>query len=289
MIFIKLYLKTSFHTRKMSFECKYCNKKLSSQSSLNVHLKRAKYCINKRSEKNTNFQCNGCDKKYTSKQNLNIHMENCVMYQIKLTKENYIKEINILNNKLEEKDIQLEEQKNQYEIKIQQLQDKLENIAIKAVQRPTTTNMNKTQINNFIQKMEPISSEHMLEQAQNLTLEHIQKGASGYAEYALEYPLKERIACVDYSRRKMKFKDKDGNLITDPEMVKLAPMFFNSIKEKSSEIVYSQNDPNMDSVMFEAVAKLFNMNADVKNGADGIKSEFYNDFIKHVCSGSVVE
>ena len=289
MIFIKLYLKTSFHTRKMSFECKYCNKKLSSQSSLNVHLKRAKYCINKRSEKNTNFQCNGCDKKYTSKQNLNIHMENCVMYQIKLTKENYIKEINILNNKLEEKDIQLEEQKNQYEIKIQQLQDKLENIAIKAVQRPTTTNMNKTQINNFIQKMEPISSEHMLEHAQNLTLEHIQKGASGYAEYALEYPLKERIACVDYSRRKMKFKDKDGNLITDPEMVKLAPMFFNSIKEKSSEIVYSQNDPNMDSVMFEAVAKLFNMNADVKNGADGIKSEFYHDFIKHVCSGSVVE
>ena len=273
----------------MSFECKYCNKKLSSQSSLNVHLKRAKYCINKRYEKNTNFQCNGCDKKYTSKQNLNIHMENCVMYQIKLTKENYIKEINILNTKLEEKDIQLEEQKNQYEIKIQQLQDKLENIAIKAVQRPTTTNMNKTQINNYIQKMDPLSLEHMLARSSNLTLEHIQKGASGYAEYALEYPLKGRIVCVEYSRRKMKFKDKEGNLITDPEMVKLAPMFFNSIKEKSSEIVYSQNDPNMDSVMFETVAKLFNTNADVKNGADGIKSDFYHDFIKQVCSGSVVE
>ena len=137
--------------------------------------------------------------------------------------------------------------------------------------------------------MEPLSAEHMLEHSQNLTLEHIQKGASGYAEYALEYPLKDRIACVDYSRRKMKFKDKDGNLITDPEMVKLAPMFFNSIKNKSSEIVYSQNDPNMDSVMFEEVAKLFNMNTDVKNGADGIKSEFYHDFIKQVCSGSVVE
>jgi len=47
--------------------------------------------------------------------------------------------------------------------------------------------------------------------------------------------------------------------------------------------VYSQNDPNMDSVMFEAVANLFNMNA------DGIKSEFYHDFIKHMCSASVVE
>ena len=134
MIFIKLYIKKYLYTRKMNFKCNYCNKILASQSSLNVHLKRAKYCINKRSEKNTNFECNGCDKKYTSKQNLNIHMENCVMYQIKLTKENYIKEINFLNKKLEEKDIQLEEQKNQYEIKIQQLQDKLENLAIKAIQ-----------------------------------------------------------------------------------------------------------------------------------------------------------
>ncbi|MDA8032155.1 MAG: hypothetical protein MPK62_13725, partial [Alphaproteobacteria bacterium] len=105
----------------------------------------------------------------------------------------------------------------------------------------------------------------------------------------LEYPLKDRIVCVDYSRRKMKFKDSEGNLITDPEMVKLAPMFFNSIRDKSSEIVYSQNDQNMDSVMFETVAKLFNTNAEVKNCADGIKSEFYHDFVKHVCSGSVVE
>ena len=89
--------------------------------------------------------------------------------------------------------------------------------------------------------------------------------------------------------KKIKFKNKEGDLIADPEMTKLTPMFFESIKAKSSEIVYSQNDPNMDSVMFETVAKLFNMNADVKNGADGIKSDFYHDFIKHVCSGSMVE
>ena len=137
--------------------------------------------------------------------------------------------------------------------------------------------------------MEPMTSENLLEHTGNLTLEHVQKGASGYAEYALEYPFKDRVACVDYSRRKIKFKDSDGHLVTDPEMVKLAPMFFDSIKDKSSQLVYSQNDPNMDSVMFETVAKLFNTNCDVKNGADGVKSEFYHDFIKQVCSGSVVE
>ena len=262
----------------MSFNCKYCETEFTNKYNLQKHLKTAKYCLKLRGEVVLNFKCNDCNKSFSRKHHLVDHMKICQKKDSNIIIKN-------LTEQLKEKNIIIQEQKET----ISKLQDKLENIAIKAVQRPTTTNMNKTQINNFIQKMEPISSEHMLEQAQNLTLEHIQKGASGYAEYALEYPLKERIACVDYSRRKMKFKDKDGNLITDPEMVKLAPMFFNSIKEKSSEIVYSQNDPNMDSVMFEAVAKLFNMNADVKNGADGIKSEFYHDFIKHVCSGSVVE
>jgi hypothetical protein len=37
----------------------------------------------------------------------------------------------------------------------------------------------------------------------------------------------------------------------------------------------------MDSSMFEGVAKLFNTNADVKNGAIGIKTDFYQ--------GSVIE
>ena len=137
--------------------------------------------------------------------------------------------------------------------------------------------------------MEPITKEHLVNHVPQLTIEHIKKGASGYAEYALEGPLKDRIACVDYSRRKIKFKDIEGNVITDPEMTKLAPMFFDSIKDKSSQLVYNLNTPDMDSSMFERVAKLFNTNADVKNGAIGVKTDFYHDFIKQVCSGSVVE
>jgi hypothetical protein len=77
--------------------------------------------------------------------------------------------------------------------------------------------------------MEPITQEHLINHIPQLTIEHIKKGASGYAEYALE-------GCVDYSRRKIKFKDIEGNIITDPEMTKLAPMFFDSIKDKSSII-----------------------------------------------------
>lgn len=130
---------------------------------------------------------------------------------------------------------------------ISKLQDKLENIALQAVKRPTTTN--KTQINNFIQNMQPITADQLIEYTPQLTIEDVQKGASGYAEYVLEYPLKDRVVCVDYARRKIKFKNRDGNLVTDPEMAKLAPMFFESIKAKSNELIYSQNTPDMDSAL----------------------------------------
>ncbi len=72
--------------------------------------------------------------------------------------------------------------------------DKLENIAI---EKSTTTTIKNTHIN-YIQKMEPITQEHLITHAPQLTIEQ----ASGYAEYALEGPLKDRIACVDYTLEK---------------------------------------------------------------------------------------
>jgi hypothetical protein len=274
-------------------ECKFCKNVFSTKANFNSHQKNAKYCLKLRGQDiDTQYKCNGCGKTFSRSYHLNRHEQSCKSNDKMYELETYIldieKERDIYKLKLEEKESQLFNQQKMYESQIKSLQDKLENIAIKAVQRPTTTNMNKTQINNFIQNMEPISCDHLLEQSSNLTLEHIKKGASGYAEYALEYPLKDRIACVDYSRRKIKFKSKDGDLIADPEMVKLAPMFFDSIKNKSSEIVYELNKKDMNSSMFEEVAKLFNTNSDVNNGATGIKTEFYHDFVKHVCSGSVV-
>jgi hypothetical protein len=206
----------------------------------------------------------------------------------KYKEQNFVLKFKQEKQVLLDKILDLEELLRKKDMHIEKLEDKLENIAIKAVQRPTT--VKNTQINNYLQKMEPITHEYLVDHAPKLTIEHIKKGAYGYAEYALEGPLKDRVACVDYSRRKIKFKDNEGNVVTDPEMIKLAPMFFESIKEKSSELVHGMNmAEEMDSVMFEQVAKLFNTNADVKNGSSGVKTDFYHDFVKHVCSGSVVE
>jgi hypothetical protein len=259
--------------------CKHCSNKFINKHTLGQHQTNAKYCLKIQGKINIVFKCTHCKKTYSTQQNLDVHLVRCSKKDIEAVRNEYRNQITDLQTQL-----------SKYESTIKQLQDKLENIAIKAVQRPTTTNnMNKTQINNIIQKMEPITQTHLIDQAPNLTIEHVQKGASGYAEYALEYPLKDRVACVDYSRRKIKFKDTEGNVVTDPEMVKLAPMFFESIKNKSSQLVYGLNTSEMDSSMFEQVAKMFNTNADVKNGSSGVKTEFYHDFVKHVCSGSVVE
>ena len=113
---------------------------------------------------------------------------------------------------------------------IKELEDHLENIAIKAVSHPTTSN--KTQINNYIQQLQPVTDENFVDNVQHLTIDHIIKGPEGYAEFALEYQLKDKLQCSDYSLRKVKFKDKDGNVITDPKMTTITRKFFILLRKR---------------------------------------------------------
>jgi hypothetical protein len=141
--------------------------------------------------------------------------------------------------------------------------------------------------------MEPVTTEHLIENAQHLTIEHIKKGVEGYAEYALEYPLKDRVLCSDYSRRKVKFKDKDGNMITDPEMTNLTKKFFKSIHEKNKELICRSanelKDRLGDENVMDTVAKLFEYKEAVNRGCDGEKTEFHHDFVKRMCGQTIKE
>ena len=263
-------------------ECKFCNNKFSSISTLNKHVKYANYCINKRSDNNINnkFICDSCHKNFTSKYFLTIHTQTCIAFKEQTIEHKY-------TNELSKKDLEIIELKKQ----IKELQDKLENIALKAVSRPTTTN--KTQINNFIQQLQPITEEKLKESVGNLTIDHIKKGPEGYAQYALEYPLKDKIICVDYSRRKVKFKDKDGNVITDPEMNGLATKFFNSIKDKNKELVclYANElkEKLGDDEIMDTMVKIFDYKMSVDKGSEGEKSDFHHDFVRQICSKTIKE
>ncbi len=272
-------------------QCSFCTNTFNSKSSLKHHQKTARYCLKLQGVKSKCYVCSTCEKTFSNNYNLSVHIVSCNQTKVAVKLK---KNLDTIESKLEnaltlveQKECIIKEQKQQ----IKELQDKLENVAIKAVQRPTTSN--KTQINNYIQNMKPVTDESLLDNVQYLTIDHIKKGPEGYAEYALEYPLKDRMLCSDYSRRKVKFKDNEGNLITDPEMTVLAKRFFESIKKKNKELICkSANELKEklgDDNVMDTVVKLFDYKSDIEKGSYGEKTEFHHDFVKQVCSQSIKE
>ena len=172
-------------------ECIHCKKNFVNKASLTRHQKTAKFCIKIQDgkEKPSQFICIGCSKKLSSKQCLKGHHLICNKYKLKnnenellhmlKSKEDEIQKIN------SEKDAQIEKLDKQ----VSALQDKLENIAIKSVSRPTTTN-NNTTIN-----LAPITDQRFIESVSKLTLEYLLKGPQGYAQFALDHPLKDSVVC----------------------------------------------------------------------------------------------
>jgi hypothetical protein len=266
-------------------KCQYCGNEFKTLSSLNNHIKSAKYCLKLRNKSST-FECKGCEKTFSSKYWLNMHQQSCVSYNKNLFDINHNNDLFKKDEEIIKKDEEIKELKKT----IRELQDKLENVAIKAVSRSTTTN--QTQINNYIQKLELTTDEYIKAQVPQLTIEHIKKGPKGYAEYALKHPLNNRLICVDYSRRKVKYKDSDGNVITDPEMSNITQKLFESIKSRNKELIMDfimeSRDTLSPEVQMEIMTDMGDYIAMVNRGAVGDKTELYHDFVKNMCSQSVV-
>jgi hypothetical protein len=92
-----------------------------------------------------------------------------------------------------------------------------------------------------------ITEEWLIENAKFLTIDHILRGPEGYAEYALSYPLNHRLIEEDYLNPTfIKYKDRTGNIITDYYGKMLTKMLFDSVKEKTHELINSN-----DNVKFE--------------------------------------
>jgi hypothetical protein len=268
-------------------KCEFCKNEFSTKPNLVHHQKTARYCLKLRNnnQDKKSYLCKFCKKEYTSNFRLSAHLVKCLEDSHELIQLR--EELKIVKN--DNKYLIKHIEDNQKTIK--ELQDKLENVAIKAVQRPTTKN---TQINNYIQNMKYVTHEHLIDSVPNLTIDHIKKGPEGYAEYALEYPFKDRMVCSDYARRKVKFKDNEGKVITDPEMSVLAVKFFESIKEKNKELIcrYANELKERlgDDNVMDTVVKLFDYKSAVENGSDGgDKTDFHHDFVRKMCSQTVKE
>lgn len=276
---------------ELKFICEHCNKEFKTKNTLRCHLERSKKCMKQRGEVlESKFICGFCDHTSMTKNDLEKHIETCNNVEHTIIKEN---ELKIL---LKEKDKNISEKDRQIQQLLEQLREKdntIKELAEKAISKPTITN--NTTINN----LHIISEEHIKDQAKFLTLEHIKKGALGYSEYFLEYPLKERIACTDYSRRKIKYKNESGVVVTDPEMTTLSDLLFKSIKERNRELTIqytteltdkfkTAKDPTQLAYFMEVAGKFSDQDIAVFKMFNGDKNDFFHDMIRNICSKTVV-
>jgi hypothetical protein len=89
-----------------------------------------------------------------------------------------------------------------------------------------------------------ITEEWLIENAKFLTIEHILRGPEGYADYALSYPLNDRlIEEEDYSNPTfVKYKDRKGDIITDYGGKMLTKMLLDSVRERTHKLIESNDN-----------------------------------------------
>ena len=109
-----------------------------------------------------------------------------------------------------------------------------------------------------------ITEEWLLENAKFLTIEHILKGPEGYADYALCYPLNNRLIIDDDyydSKHKvtfLKYKDFNGDIIVDLNGQFLVNMIIDSLNDQKKNLMIEHNIVgfNEDAIFIEEFRKI---------------------------------
>jgi len=265
-------------------ECKFCKNTFSSKTNLNHHQKRAKYCLKLRGiyEQNDEYKCYGCNRMYSGKYELNRHSKTC-------KKNGMLARANEKIKKLKEELMLVKKELELVKADRKDLKERYDNLSLTAVKRPVNTTRN-IQINNFIQSMEPLRVEDMKETVPLLTLDHHVKGPEGYAEFALEFPFKNKIVCVDVNRNKLKYKDNNGNVIEDPGFRKMMMKLCVLLKDRSFDLCQEHyeklskefTEKELDEYNFMEAAMA------ITKYANGRESDFCNKVIKLISKGSKI-
>ena len=262
-------------------ECQFCKKILSSISALNYHQKNTKYCLQIQGKNyDKKIKCEYCNKLLSSKSSQKRHMVVCAHKYKYIEDQLYDakKEIEMLKNTI-------------YELRSDKkdLQERYDNLSLTAVKRPVNNTKN-IQINNFIQKMEPLRLEDIEESVPMLTLDHHVKGPEGYAEYALEFPFKDKIVCVDVNRNKIKYKDGEGNVIEDVGFQKMMTKLCESLKDRSFNLCQEHYEKLSDQFTEKELDEYNCMNTAlaISRYANGKDNEFCNKMIKLISRGSII-
>jgi len=219
------------------FKCDYCFKVLSSKQNLGIHVKK---CEKVKEKVEIIFNCEYCNKGLSSKQMLKNHKNICNIkkqkedIELKQLKEKL--EINKilekeLKNKLEMSEKELKEKEKiiikiktqnenykeqnlSYKEQVKDLQDKLDKIANKAIDKPTNSTTHNTL--NFKSSIDFNDIDKIKNVIQNsLNINHIVDGQKGIANFVKDTLLTDDTGqllyiCTDPSRYVFKYKDSTG-------------------------------------------------------------------------------
>jgi len=265
-------------------ECAFCKNKFSSKTNLNHHQKRAKYCLKLRGvdKKEDEYKCDACNRTFSGKYELNRHLNTCknkdILEKSSQTMQQLKEENNILKNTIKE----LRADK-------KDLQERYDKLSLTAVKRPVNSTKN-VQINNYIQKMEPLRIEDITQSVPMLTLDHHVKGPEVYAEYALEFPFKNKIVCLDVNRNKIKYKNDDGDVIEDIGFQKMMTNLCKSLKDRSFNLCQEHYE-KLSQEFTESEMEEYNCMETamaITRYANGRENDFCNKVIKLISKGSKI-
>lgn len=256
-----------------SYKCIYCKSSFKRRPDLNKHQRCAKYCLKlqgkdiiiPKSPKHKNvYICSICDQQFTRKDNLKRHQVHC-------------------------KPTNAHEQ----DMRIEQLRQEIINLMTLQTQAANVNNRNVV-VNN----LQPITDEQIQEHLEHLTLNFIQEGAKGFADFANSYPFKDRVLCTDKSRRKLRYKDEDGEIVDDGGGLKLAHRFFQAIAPRNEELInaeYNTIQKEVHTIAQEGRAHTADLTGLLtkatqlqetlrlcKQAAEGGENELTDGFIRHL-------
>jgi hypothetical protein len=243
-------------------ECQYCKKTLSSVSSLNNHQKKAKYCIKLQGiPQPSKFSCRYCEKYFTSKYNACVHEISCTDKHIDEAVINYKQQLENLKINYENQLLEKDKIVNMLNKHVCDLQDKLENVAIKGATKSTTNNKTTNKVS--ILTPLDLSSERLKELVEaNFTNAHLLEGQKGVARFTVEHVIKDedgklRYICTDPARHTFRFKEGDTEIkdvrgkrlstaLAPPVMDKTGRLGMQAIKENPELFcVYSDSQQSI--------------------------------------------
>ncbi len=198
-------------------KCEYCGNSFIKKCNLYKHQRTAKYCLKLQIDSKTTERhlCIYCDRDFSRIDALKRHQQTCS------------------GRKVHEK-IRTE-QNGQLLDMISQLQQTITTMA-QNQGGGNTVNSRPVVLNN----LQPLTDQDLQDHLEHLTLNFIQEGAKGYADFAGSYPFKDRLMCTDKSRKKLRYKDGDGEVIEDGGGIKLAKRFFQAIAPRNEEIINTE-------------------------------------------------